>query len=522
MKRFFLLLLLASFLSIQAQTIQVEGLQSGSWDADTVLVVGDVTVFGSLKVNPGTVVLFDGFYGIEVGNGVSFSACGTESDSIVFTVTDTTGFFKYQSVYGGWNGFQLHKVGSFLLDYCILEYGKAFPNEDWFGGVLNITSCDNVEILHSTLRNSVAHERGGALCAMDSKILMQGCAINYNTVFNEENMYIYGGGACFLRCDVEMSEMEFRGNKAPTIGGALSLDSCSVVIDRSVFVDNLGVNGGGLYLMRSEDKKCRMSNLLFDDNYSAHFGGGFAIADASPMIYNVLVTNNSSEGVSCNGAFFYGHSSPQLANCIIYGNYFPENSQHLDTAQMWVWTMDDYAPEFRNCLIEGGLKFIHSGELIQVFENIIDADPLFVDSERHDFRLQEDSPCRDAGTMDLPDFMIDGLDLGGLPRVSNQHIDIGPYEYSGATVFEQVATPFARLVGNPLGTFSRIELDKAVKGDVTVSFYDLTGRCGASKVFRGDEARSLAIGGLVEHLKSGVYLVEVKNECGICTLKAVK
>lgn len=522
MKRFFLFLLLVSCLSVQAQTIQVDGPQSGTWDADTVLVVGDVTVFDSLKVMPGTVVLLEGFYCIAVCDGASFSALGTESDSIVFTVADTTGFSKYDSKDGGWNGFKLSKAGPFLLDYCVLEYGKAFLYDDWYGGVLNIASCDEVSIFHSSLQHSAAHERGGALCALDSHVLMQGCAINYNTVYNEDNMYIYGGGACFLRCNVEMSEMEFRGNCAPTIGGALSLDSCSVVIDRSVFVDNMGVNGGGLYLMRSEDKECRMSNLLFDDNYTAHFGGGFAVADASPMIYNVLVINNSSEGVSCNGVFFYGHSSPQLNNCIIYGNYFPESSQHIDTAQMWVWTMDDYAPEFRNCLIEGGKKYIHSAEMIKVFENIINADPLFVDAEYHDFRLQERSPCRDAGLKEMPDFIANGLDLGGLPRVSNQCIDIGPYEYSGATVSEQVAAPFARLVGNPLGAESRIELDKAVKGEVTVSFYDLTGRCGSSKVFSGEEIRSLAIGGLVEHLASGVYLIEVKSELGVCTLKTVR
>ncbi|MBQ3710489.1 MAG: right-handed parallel beta-helix repeat-containing protein [Bacteroidales bacterium] len=522
MKRFFLFMLLASCLCVQAQTIQVGGLQSGTWDADTVLVVDNVTVFGSLNVMPGTVVLLDGFYSIEVGNGASFTACGTESDSIVFTVADTTDFYKYGAEYGGWNGFQLRKAGSFLLDYCILEYGKAFPQGSWFGGVLDITSCEDVKIFHSTLRHSVAHERGGAIFALDSQVQMRGCAINDNTVYNEENMYIYGGGACFLRSDVEMSEMEFRGNRAPTIGGALSFDSCSVMLDRSIFVDNMGVNGGGLYLMRSEDKKCRMSNLLFDDNYSAHFGGGFAVADASPEIYNVLVTNNSSEGVSCNGVFFYGHCSSRLTNCIIYGNYPPEESQHIDTAQMWVWTMDEYVPEFYNCLIEGGLKYIHSGEMIQVFENIIDADPMFVDAEHHDFRLQEGSPCRDAGLKETPDIIINGLDLGGQPRVSNQRIDIGPYEYSGTTVSEQAAAPFARIVGNPLGTNSRIELDKAVKGEVTVSFYDLTGRCGASQTFDGEETRNLAIGSMVERLTSGVYLVEVRNDKEVCTLKAVK
>lgn len=523
MKKSVLFLFAMTCFMAQAQTIAVNGVQTGVWDADTVLVTGNVTVTDSLRVLPGTLVLFDGFYGITVMKDARFEAHGTASDSIVFTVADTTGFSQYESENGGWDGFQINKVGSFLLDYCVLEYGKAFSGDDWFGGVLNIANSDNVRILHSTLRHSAAHERGGAISAVDSRVQMQACAVNYNTVYNEYNMYIYGGGASFLRCDVELSEMEFRGNEAPTIGGALSLDSCAVWLDRSVFVDNKGINGGGLYLMRSNDWECRLSNLLFDDNYSGHFGGGFALADASPEVYNVLVVNNNSEGVSCNGVFFYGHSSPKMTNCIIYGNYPLDTGSVLDTTQMWVWTMDDYAPEFRNCLIEGGLSQIHSYEFIQVFDDIIDADPRFVDAANHDFRLAPDSPCRDAGWLETPDYITQGVDLDGMPRCMNYRIDMGPYEFLTASVKkEETRRDFARLIGNPLHAQSRIEFDDGVKGDLTVSVYDLTGVCTASKTINVDGLRSLEIGDLADRLAPGLYLVEVKGKDVRCTLKAVK
>lgn len=523
MKKSVLFIFVMACFAAQAQTIAVNGVQTGVWDADTVLVTGDVTVTDSLRVLPGTVVLFDGFYGITVQKGARFEAHGTATDSIVFTVADTTGFSQYESGNGGWNGFNLKMVGCFLLDYCVLEYGKAFADDDWNGGVLNIDGCDDVRIRHSTMRYSAAYERGGAVNAIDSRVQMQACSVNYNTVYNEYNMFIYGGGASFLRCDVEMSEMEFKGNEASTIGGALSLDSCSVLLDRSVFVDNLGVNGGGLYLMRSNDKECRLSNLLFDDNYSGHFGGGFALADASPEVYNVLVVNNRSEGVSCNGVFFYGHSSPQMTNCIIYGNYPSDTSSFMDTTQMWVWTMDDYAPEFRNCLVEGGMSHIHSYDYIHVFEDIIDADPRFVDAANHDFRLASDSPCRDAGWMETPDYITQGVDLDGLPRCSNYRIDMGPYEFLTASVKkEETRRDFARLIGNPLHAQSRIEFDDGVKGDLTVSVYDLTGVCTASKTINVDGLQSLEIGDLADHLTPGLYLVEVKGKKVRCTLKAVK
>ena len=141
---------------------------------------------------------------------------------------------------------------------------------------MRISLCDDVVISHSTLRCNRAREHGGAISAVVANVVMTDCRINDNMVFTKDNLfYMYGGALRFLKCDVVMEGMEFRRNNGSScIGGAISLDSCSVVLDRAVFTDNIGVNGAGLYLMRSNHKECRLSNLLFDHNYSVHFGGG--------------------------------------------------------------------------------------------------------------------------------------------------------------------------------------------------------------------------------------------------------
>lgn len=524
MKNLILVLFMALCFAVQAQTIQVSGPQAGEWDADTVLVTGDVLVMESLQVHPGTTVLFDGFYNITIGKGASFEAQGTKEDSVVFTVADTTGFYIYNSGKGGWNGFHLDRTGHFLLDYCVLEYGKAADTLDRFGGALNINRTQDVEISNTTFRWNFSREQGGALYGVDSKVTMMDCCLYENLVYTLDNTFaMYGGAAQFLKCDVEMTGMEFRSNYGPScIGGALSLDSCSLVLDRGVFTENIGLNGGGMYLMRSFEKECRMSNLLFDDNFSGHFAGGFAISDGAPEISNILVTNNESEGVACCGIFFYQESSPILRNCIIYGNYPSPDDFQTDTTQMWVWTFEGYGPEFHNCLVEGGLKYVHSPEYITAFEHIIDADPMFMDAEHHDFRLQEGSPCRDAGATDTPQYVLDGLDLGKMPRVSNQRVDIGPFEYSGAGLIKHRPVSYARLEGNPLNADSRVVFNDGVKGAVKVSVYDMTGRCDTSKTYHVDGTQVVAIGNLVESLNAGVYLIEVNSNLGNCTLKAVK
>ena len=524
-KRCFVLYILMVWVGAgRAQSLSVMGVQSGIWEADTVHVTDNVFVQDSLLVLPGTVVLFDRFFSITVGDGAVFLAQGTVDDSIRFTVADTTGMSLYNSGRGGWNGLGINNAKMVQLDYCVLEYGKAADESDQWGGALNVTHCRNVMLSNCSFRNNFSRERGGAIHAEDSHLVFSDCQFLRNRVYTEDNVFaMYGGAADFQRCDVEMTGMELRGNYGPScIGGALSFDSCAVFLDRAVFVDNIGLNGGGMYLMRSNHKECRLSNLLFDGNFSGHFGGGMALSDVSPEIYNILVTNNQSEGVSCNGIFFYQECAPKMSNCIIYGNY-PANPL-MDTTQMWLWTYGDYAPEMRNCLIEGDTAFIRGAQFLKVFEDIIDADPLFVDAENHDFRLSENSPCRDAGWLETPDYITGGLDLEGLSRLANYRIDIGPYEYSPAGFSEQQPQPsFARLIGNPLKPESRLVLELDQAETVAVKVYTLTGRATGTATYRCEAgSNNVRIGSLVEGLAPGVYLIEIIAGERICSLKAVR
>ena len=526
MKKLFFFLLFLLPLFSQAQTIEVSGLQSGTWEADTVLVTDNVFVHESLNIMPGTTILFDGFYGINVEKNATLNAMGTESDSILFTIADTTGFHVFNLGRGGWNGIRINKAGTCKFDYCRFQYGKAALDDDQDGGALRIFNSNNVEISHSTLFCNFSREHGGALSAVASKVVISDCKVNNNLLYSEIDTiyYMYGGGLRFLKCEVDITNTDFRYNNGQgAIGGALSLDSCAVKINRCKFEHNYGINGGGLYLIRSNDWKCSITNSLFANNISGHFGGGLAISDSSPLIANLTVVNNHSIGVNCGGIFFFQYSSPVMWNCIVYGN---TNEAPLEEpVQMWSWTYDDYAPAFHNCLVQYGLENISNHEVIHVYEDCIEDDPQFIDQENENFNIGSDSPCYDAGSSNTPIEILEGHDLLGNPRVLGNGIDIGAYEYNLTGMQETVRNePFIRIIGNPIMASSFAEIECESDCNMFAKVYSIDGKLLVNKNLGTAQIgiNRIDIGDMFQNLTDGMYLFVIRTAEKTMSAKIIK
>ena len=526
MKTKLLFLFLLTSILCQAQTIEVLGLLSGTWSADTIRVIGDVKIQDSLCIQAGTTVLFDNYYCIKVENGASLTAMGTESDSIFFTVADTTGFHAFNVGRGGWNGIRMDKAGKAKFEYCRFQYGKAALDNDQDGGALRIFDCNDVEIGHSTLFCNFSREHGGALNAKNSKVIIHDCDINNNLTYSQIDTiyFMYGGGLRFLKCNVEISTTNFCYNYGETaIGGALSIDSCTARIDRCHFEHNYGINGAGLYMIRCYDNPCSIINSLFANNTSEHFGGGLAISDSSPLIANLTVADNHSIGVNCGGIFFYQHSSPVLWNCIIYGN---TNHTPLDEpVQMWSWTYDGYAPMFHNCLVQYGFENISNHEIITVYENCIVEDPLFSDPDNENYRLSTESPCVDAGALETPTEILNGLDLDGHQRVSDNCIDLGAYEYDLTGVLETSSKDqLLHIVGNPISMSSYAEIECESAGGVFVKVYSIDGKLLFYKNLGKTQIglNRIEIGDLFQNLTNGTYLLVIRTPEKTIATKIIK
>ena len=263
-----------------------------------------------------------------------------------------------------------------------------------------------------TIRDGKA-EKGGGVCGGTEETHTH-ATIQNNVITG--NWAEFGGGLVY--CDGTIRDNTISGNSAGERGGGLY--SCDGVIENSTIIGNTANFGGGLY-----DSDATIRNNLIIGN-SAACGGGLHDCDAG--IENNTICGNSAASFGggvrlCRGT---------IQNCIVWGNSAAYDAQ-LSRCKEPAYSCIQNWPG-------GG-------------EGNVAEDPQFVDAdgpddnpktyEDNDYRLAAGSPCIDAGKNE--DWMSGAADMDGHPRIINETVDMGAYEY-GVFLFEIVAV--AKLAGD--------------------------------------------------------------------------
>jgi len=212
-----------------------------------------------------------------------------------------------------------------------------------------------------------------------------------------------------------------------------------------------------------------ISNMLIVDNEVFHewdegpFGWPNQIFSVLSLAGDYLVNNVTIVGnfagtnsphnfvgypIQFGGPF---ETTKKIYNSIIYNNT-PENALYCAPLAVWPFNFGEFQLHINNTLLPGGVSAIRPLESDAFIEpclgihwgmgNIDDynANPLFLDEQL--FQLSADSPCIDAGTLDIdwPGYVMPETDVYGNPRVSGNTVDIGAVEYQGDTA-DFIATP---------------------------------------------------------------------------------
>jgi hypothetical protein len=224
-----------------------------------------------------------------------------------------------------------------------------------------------------------------------------------------------GGGMDNVNASPTVTNCTFSGNTAASGGGMFTFNSSATVSNCS-FSGNVASGGGGMYNSNNNSTPT-VTNCTFSGNFATQGGGMYNLA-SSPTVTNCTFSDNSSafEG----GGMYNVGGGTTVTNCVLWGDGPDE--------------IFGGAPTVSNTDVQGGFAGIGN----------IDTDPLFVDPDNGDLRLQPGSPCIDAGdntavpagtTTDLdgePRFVDDPntTDSGnGGPPV----VDMGAYEFQGGS-----------------------------------------------------------------------------------------
>ncbi len=325
----------------------------------------------TLTIEPGVEVIFTGHYKFNVQGRLL--AIGTETDTILFTINDTTGFHNIKIPDGGWGGIRFIDTpstnDSSKIVYCKLQYGKAN------------TGAGDYDRL------------GGAICAKINKLLVSHCMFRKNTCYHT-NYLKAGGAAIALIGNPTIEFCEFSENTCPFAGALLIWGSNLKPLIRNNYfhhnkghgIINVGSWGGNNTSPILINNIVVNNNSIEDISPNGHGIINISNGGGTTVLINNTIVNNSSDISGSALCIHFATATPLLINNIIYGN---------SPTQVRLNVPSDL--DFYNCLIEGGKEGFTGATFTGTYENCIDADPKLIDIAKGDFHLSDSSPCIGAG-----------------------------------------------------------------------------------------------------------------------------
>jgi len=262
----------------------------------------------------------------------------------------------------------------------------AFHHGNWeqSGSGAGISSTESIQILSCVfVSNDAFAAFGPAINVTESTIVSNCCFISHNP----QESYAIAMWGCYYDCIFENNQAYYWG----TLGYPSRVDRC-------VFRNCSAVSAlGSAILLYGWQDHTEIRNCLFE-----RCGGPSVIYNSLENDFGIEnCTFVGNEGVCINSAYHDGF----VYNCIFHNNSQPAITGTLADIVVAYCCSDEYYAGPGNTT----------------------SDPLFVSTNAADYHLLWGSPCINAGT-NLP-WMIGATDLDGNPRIIDDTVDMGAYEY---------------------------------------------------------------------------------------------
>lgn len=314
-------------------------------------------------------------------------------------------------------------------------------------GTDNSTTLDGFTVTAGKAYGDGNDKNGGGMYSLNGDLTLK------NLVFSGNSAAKDGGGMYRIAGSTALSNVTFRNNHASNDAGGMYSTAGNSTLINVTFAGNFAAgNGGGM--VNGNGSNTTLTNVLFSGNVATGDGGGIYNDQSSPTLTNVTFSGNRAFN---NGGGMRNNSSsnPAIQNSIIWNN---QDTSGIGTADASIKNIGS-TPVISYTLVQGsGGSGIGWTSTLGMDKGMnIDMDPFFVTAvdpataptTDGDLRLKAASPAIDAGDKTLNP---SGKDLAGKPRVYNDVIDLGAFEFHPTPTPSPTNTPTPTSTPTPTNT----------------------------------------------------------------------
>ncbi len=417
---------------------------------DGSLAGGTITLSGTeLTVNKAVTINASSLNG-----GITIDA---NRNSRIFNITENTRLINLTiqngRVHEENGGGIYHKSGTLSMLNCVIQGNSAIyrtGNATYGGaiysrGTLSMTNCDLVD--------NYSTSGGGAIYNAYSSLEMTNCSVT-------ECRSDYGGVVDGDGGNITISGCELSNNNAKafslTFTETLTISDCSITDNRgtaiylsyptTVTISDCVIRGNNAEQATSlagafynGGGTVTMTNCYIAENSSFHSGGIYNDFGTLDMVNCLVVWNYGDFG----GGIDNSYGDLTMTNCTVAGNYASLGGNGiLNDGTLILYNCivaqndgdDDIASEEEPVFGYNTLSSFTDWDASGSGNNYVydPFDLLFTDQEECDYTLIRGSQAIDMGRND---FISDyDTDLAGNPRIVNQIVDLGAYEYQGGSL----------------------------------------------------------------------------------------
>ena len=276
----------------------------------------------------------------------------------------------------------------------------------------SVISIDRGRLDGLGIQNGTGFSGGGVWAG--GTAVVANCFIKNNLAVEDPtaNMQIYPsghGGGVFITDTALVTDCKIVNNRARRGGGGVAMDKFAIMENSIIFSNsNLSAplseppySGGGVFIS-DHSFGVVVRNCRFTRNRTLGIGGGVCV-DGNTTISNCIFNYNIAR-VGGGGFALAAGNSIDLVNCTFYRNSASQNDHYS------IISFGDL--NILNCIVSRGIlvdrvnnKFYSINSTYSLIQEVtvaggtgnIVANPLFVNPENSDFRLEAESPAINAG-----------------------------------------------------------------------------------------------------------------------------